>query len=187
MHCTSSDIAVYSTFPPYSQNIHSFAITAHLCQGAPGNWSSCDCHTGCQINAYAWDETHLSYGPGVNFTINTLMPFNVTLRFPVDADTGFLTAIENIWSQDGRSFTARLTEEYCDETRPSFGPYLEQFTAQLAGGMTLVSSYWGNQGMDWLDSEPNGPCDPEAICTDPSGNLPATVAVSGIRLAALES
>ena len=27
-------------------------MTAHLCTGLLGQYDSCDCHTGCQINAY---------------------------------------------------------------------------------------------------------------------------------------
>jgi len=98
------------------------------------------------------------YGPDSE-CIDTKSPFGVSISFPVDS-AGKLKSMDVELNQSGCKVSASI-DEY-----PSRGGTvsMEELSAAMDSGMTLVFSLWGSPGMGWLDGkgwDDAGPCAPE--------------------------
>jgi cellulose 1,4-beta-cellobiosidase len=142
---------------------------------------------GCDLNAWRMGEQTF-YGPGPEFQINTMQPFQVVTRF--HAPDGEMIGIEQFYVQNGMpvhhpNYSAMggknlETEESCQAQKTAFGDrnrFAEMGGMKVMGealdrGMVLVISMWDDiaVSMNWLDSymgdDPSapgalrGPCDP---------------------------
>jgi len=142
---------------------------------------------GCDLNAWRMgDQTF--YGPGSQFQINTLQPFQVVTRF--HAPNGPLIGIEQFYVQNGMPVhhpnygplggKNLETDETCQAQKTAFNDrnrFAEMGGMKVMGealdrGMVLVISMWDDiaVSMNWLDSYMGddssapgalrGPCDP---------------------------
>merc|ERR1719158_1940305 len=142
---------------------------------------------GCDLNAWRMGDQKF-YGPGSEFTINTMQPFQVVTRF--HAPAGELIGIEQFYVQNGQqinhpnydamggknieteeSFQAQKTA-FNDRNRFAEMGGMKVMGEALDRGMVLVISMWDDiaVSMNWLDSymgddssSPGalrGPCDP---------------------------
>ncbi len=145
-------------------NTAAFQTTPHKC--APGTgpngrtFSSCD-KGGCGLNSFKVLGSN-AFGPGPSFTINSLLPFNVSTSFYSTApfgQPGNLTNITTTLTQgnDSRGVSFHHSDQVCG------AGYLEAFTPGLVLGMIPTLSVWGDTGstMQWLDVPP---CDVNAAC-----------------------
>ena len=142
--------------------------TPHICNGTnrgPGFYPMCDWH-GCATAVYNISTSALC--PATRCTIDTSLPFRHSVSFPLDARTGKLNSIRNLFTQDGRSFsfdscTGGINAEW---TGGNSTKYLRKMTANLEKGMVMDISLWGlsNKGMGWLDGPTGckGDCDVSA-------------------------
>jgi cellulose 1,4-beta-cellobiosidase len=142
---------------------------------------------GCDLNAWRMGEQTF-YGPGSEFTINTMQPFQVVTRF--HAPQGDLIGIEQFYVQNGQQVNHPNygplggknleTDESCQAQKTAFGDRnrfaemggMKTMGEALDRGMVLVISMWDDiaVSMNWLDSymgdDPSapgalrGPCDP---------------------------
>jgi len=142
---------------------------------------------GCDVNAWRMGS-HNFYGPGSEFTVNTLQPFQVVTRF--HAPHGDLIGIEQFYVQNGQQIhhpnyvalgNKNLeTDETCAAQKVAFedrNRFAEMGGMKVMGealdrGMVLVISMWDDiaVSMNWLDSYMGddssapgalrGPCDP---------------------------
>lgn len=156
-------------------------VTPHVCD-TPGLFActgaqctfngSCD-EWGCQFNTYRnGDKTF--YGPGSQFTINTLKTFTVVTQFPVD-EAGVMHEIIRFYIQDGKIIyppKANVTgvpninyqdDEFChaeDQNRFVALGGMKSMGEAIARGMVLVFSVWWDTSgfMEWLDYGTRGPC-----------------------------
>jgi len=142
---------------------------------------------GCDLNAWRMgDQTF--YGPGPEFQVNTLQPFQVVTQF--HAPDGELVGIEQFYVQNGMPVhhpnygplggKNTETDETCQAQKDAFGDrnrFAEMGGMKVMGealdrGMVLVISMWDDiaVSMNWLDSYMGddssapgalrGPCDP---------------------------
>jgi hypothetical protein len=134
-------------------NMYGLQIAPHNCTPIQGKYyPDCD-KAGCGLNPNKLSPT--AYGPGPTYTINTLLPFTVTISFPTTNQ--YLSSIHTLLSQNGKSFSFTHNETIC-------GPgYLEGLTEAFRNGMVLTFSHWGSSGdvMAWLDVPP---CDVTESC-----------------------
>lgn len=121
-------------------NNAAFQATPRKCD-APvlGKYYSCD-SAGCAQNAHGSPK---AFGPGPDFTINTVHPFEVRTEFP--AKDGVLQGMRTHLRQGDRQIV--LDHSAC-------GDYLAHLSDAMAAGMSLRISYWGDQAktMAWLDA-----------------------------------
>jgi len=129
---------------------------------------NCD-KNGCDMNPYR-TGAHDFYGPGPNYTINTLKPFTVVTRFPVDAN-GDLTEMVRYYIQDGKNISnaagvkghTSISDSMCRDQMTYFDDRFDVFQDKggVAGmgkamgrGMVLVLSLWDDNlvNMTWLDA-----------------------------------
>merc|ERR1711953_1224755 len=133
--------------------------------------SVCD-RDGCDFNAYRLgDQTF--YGPGEEFTVNTLKPMTVTTRWIVE--NGELVEIGRIYYQEGKeipqtmveidgSVFNTITDATCGKMRDYWAnkqnTYLQKggmksMGDSMARGHVLVMSLWHDDyvQMKWLDAE----------------------------------
>merc|ERR1711953_1554168 len=148
--------------------------------------SVCD-RDGCDFNAYRLgDQTF--YGPGEEFTVNTLKPMTVTTRWIVE--NGELVEIGRIYYQEGKeipqtmveiegSVFNTITDATCGKMRDYWAnkqaTYLDKggmksMGESMARGHVLVMSLWHDDyvQMKWLDAE---------LGEDPGRTLPSTTTV----------
>ena len=142
---------------------------------------------GCDINAYRLGHQQF-YGPGPEFEVNTMQPFQVVTRF--HAPAGVLIGIEQFYVQNGQEIhhpnspglgnknietdatCAAQKQGFSDRNRFAEMGGMKVMGEALERGMVLVISMWDDiaVSMNWLDSymgdDPNapgalrGPCDP---------------------------
>merc|ERR1739838_809237 len=175
----------------WEANSISNALTPHTCELPNGNdmigifecanddmcgvsnryTSVCD-RDGCDFNAYRLgDQTF--YGPGPEFTVNTLKPMTVTTRWIVE--NGELVEIGRIYYQEGKeipqtmadiegSVFNTITDATCLKMRDYWAnkqnTYLQKggmksMGESMARGHVLVMSLWHDDyvQMKWLDAE----------------------------------
>jgi len=122
-------------------NNHMFSSTIHKC-GAPtnGHYKWCD-RVGCRESTK--DLWGLTYGPGTEYTINTLSPFDVITEF-LEQD-GTLSGMRTTLEQAGRK--EFFHHSNCDQWD------LSSLSYAMREGMSLRVTYWGSdaQTMAWLD------------------------------------
>ena len=143
-------------------NNNAMQITPHQCDTPIGKYyPSCD-RDGCGFNIYRHNAS--AYGPGNNYTINTLLPFVYSASFVKDPASGNLTSIAVTLSQPARNsiFTYTITDNNCN--KPG---YLSALSYAFDVGMTPILSLWGDSAstMSWLDIPPcsdSVSCDPNS-------------------------
>merc|ERR1712139_560360 len=98
---------------------------------------------GCALNAYRMGVKDF-YGPGPNFSVNTMQPFKVVTRF--HAPAGELRGIEQFYVQNGQEIHHR--NRFAEEGG------MKRMGEALDRGMVLVISMWDDiaVSMNWLDS-----------------------------------
>merc|ERR1719471_355073 len=168
--------------------------------------SVCD-RDGCDFNAYRLgDQTF--YGPGDEFTVNTLKPMTVTTRWIVE--NGELKEIGRIYYQEGKeipqtmvdiegSVFNTITDATCLKMRDYWAnkqnTYLQKggmksMGESMARGHVLVMSLWHDDHvqMKWLDAElgedpgrTRGSCSGDQIDFDSPEAQNAYVTFSNIR------
>lgn len=124
-------------------NNAAFQSTPHKCDmPVDGSYHSCD-RGGCAQNTRV---TPQAFGPGPDFTINTVLPFEVRAEFP--AEDGILTGMRTNLEQGGRRIV--LDHARCGSE------YLAHLSDALADGMSLRITYWGDKAktMAWMDAPP---------------------------------
>ena len=137
-------------------NTHAWHTTPHKCDDPndKGHYSNCDRSGDCNIKAWG----SMSYGPGDKFMINTFKLFHIKTH----------------WHSDG-SFTQTFTQgKNTQSMGNSVGncrdkSYMSKYKQNLADGMTIAVSSWGNKWdtMKWLDSDTGckGDCISKPIVT----------------------
>jgi len=168
--------------------------------------SVCD-RDGCDFNAYRLgDQTF--YGPGEDFTVNTLKPMTVTTRWIVE--NGELVEIGRIYYQEGKeipqtmveiegSVFNTITDATCGKMRDYWAnkqaTYLDKggmksMGESMARGHVLVMSLWHDDyvQMKWLDAElgedpgrTRGSCSGDQIDFDSPEAHDAYVTFSNVR------
>jgi len=118
-------------------NKWAWATTPHKCDApnSKGFYYNCDAGGTCQQNttaALAWSD----YGPGTNYTINTLKPFHVKIQFD---------SVNNQFS----SFTTTFTQDGKTKSMKGDCSYLNYMSSDIANGMGFVVSNWGGDA-SWL-------------------------------------
>ena len=130
-------------------NTAAMAATPHACDAPDANGfvAKCDgggCGMGTRLN-------NTLFGPGAAFTINTLLPFDVTTMFPVDT-LGNLASVNTLVTQGVASFRLLHTPDSCGSH------WSDTLTPALMGGMVPTFSLWGGttsgSDMTWLDVPP---------------------------------
>jgi len=127
-------------------NQYALQVAAHSCDTPQGKfYPDCD-GGGCAINTYKVDPN--AYGPGTQYTINTLNPFTVKITFRTSSNSQ-LSSIETVLSQNSKTFNLTHNDTYCK------AGYLSSLTDAFKG-MVPTFSYWGNTAdtMKWLDIPP---------------------------------
>jgi len=133
---------------------------------------------GCYMNPYMFGHKKF-YGPGSDFTINTLKPFTIVTEFRDDGK-GDLEGMYQYYYQNGKKIEQpeygfgsgnAMTEDFCKKSFAAHGeaPYfqnkggMKQFGEAVKRGMTLVVSFWDDMAtnMNWLDTGKRGTCDPD--------------------------
>lgn len=103
------------------------------------------------------DWTSSEYGPHGG-CISTLLPFQVSVSFPVSS-TGRLEAMDVLLSQQGRPCNLTVSlRNYAFAGRDA----MEELSRTLAAGMTPIVSYWSAKNMLWMDgrgADRLGPCE----------------------------
>lgn len=210
----------------WEANSISNALTPHTCELPNGNdmigifecadddmcgvsnryTSVCD-RDGCDFNAYRLgDQTF--YGPGPEFTVNTLKPMTVTTRWKVA--NGELVELERVYYQDGVEIPQTMvdvegtvfntiTDATCTKMRDYWANKQATFLDKggmksmgdsMARGHVLVMSLWHDDlvQMKWLDAElgedpgrTRGSCSGEQIDFDSPEAHNAYVTFSNIR------
>lgn len=95
--------------------------------------------------------THLLYGPGTAYTINTLLPFQASLSFEVNAQEELETVALTLSQGDhaiGQQYDAH-NEEY----KGWLAALGKEMVSQKTQGNVLVWSLWTG-GLNWLESPP---------------------------------
>ena len=92
------------------------------------------------------------YGPGEEFTINTLKPFHADIDFPVDSYGDLIDCVVRL-SQD-KSLIYQNYKPPNDCVSDTTNTYYKRLTVELKKGNTLISSLWSSDDMAWLDSPP---------------------------------
>jgi hypothetical protein len=129
---------------------------------------------GCYINPYFFGHKKF-YGPGKDYTINTLEPFTIVTEFR--EKSGDLEGMYQYYYQDGKKIMQpeygfgsgnAMTDDFCEKARADKkdAPYfknnggMKQFGKAVKRGMTLVVSFWDDMAtnMNWLDSGERGTC-----------------------------
>jgi len=166
----------------WEANAKAAAFTAHpcnvdqlyRCEGAECK-TICDM-PGCDFNSYRIGA-HRFYGPGPEFSVNTLKPFSIVTQFITSdgTDNGYLTEIRRFYVQDGKKIDnspatlpglnnqSVLSDESCARDKEVFGEVdtfakfggMRKMGESIGRGMTLVLSIWddGASNMHWLDSK----------------------------------
>jgi cellulose 1,4-beta-cellobiosidase len=200
--CTEIDI--------WEENKMATAYTIHSC--SPGEQTRCegkDCgdngedrfsgvcdKNGCDIQPHRLG-THVFFGPGPSFQIDSTKPVTVTTQFITNdgTDHGKLTEVRQFYQQEGRTiehpqYTVNgkthntITDEFCADwvaTTQDGTNFLEKggldaVEKAIDAGVVLVMSLWDDHyaNMLWLDSTyPVGSTDPGTM----RGNCPATSGV----------
>merc|ERR1711933_374866 len=210
----------------WEANSISNALTPHTCELPNGNdmigifecanddmcgvsnryTSVCD-RDGCDFNAYRLgDQTF--YGPGPEFTVNTLKPMTVTTRWKVA--NGELVELERVYYQDGVEIPQTMvdvegtvfntiTDATCTKMRDHWANKQATFLDKggmksmgdsMARGHVLVMSLWHDDlvQMKWLDAElgedpgrTRGSCSGDQIDFDSPEAHNAFVTFSNIR------
>jgi len=143
----------------------------------------CD-KNGCDFNPYR-EGDHMFYGPGPQYTLNSLKPMRVVTQFITEdgTDTGKLKEMKRFYVQDGKTilnpvpsydtkgeFTS-ISEAMCTAQMTNFSDHLDFFQEKggvagmgeaMARGLALVISLWDDHsvGMKWLDATDPYPVDP---------------------------
>jgi len=147
-YCDANDVCgeYCPEMDTFEANNRALAVTPHRCD-APQNkfYGSCD-RGGCGINTYKQDAN--AYGPGNQYTINTMQPFRVSITFA--SNNGQLNKITTVLTQSGKTFSFTHDDSRCG------GGYLASLTSAFSEGMVVAISYWGTtgSGMSWLDVPP---------------------------------
>jgi cellulose 1,4-beta-cellobiosidase len=133
---------------------------------------------GCYMNPYLMGHKKF-YGPGDEYTINTLKPVTLVTEFRDDGK-GDLEGVYQYYYQDGKKIEQpdyglgdgnAMTANTCTETFKKFkdddffNPRggMKQLSKAVKRGMTMVLSFWDDMAtnMNWLDSGARGNCDPK--------------------------
>jgi cellulose 1,4-beta-cellobiosidase len=133
---------------------------------------------GCYLNPYMFGHKKF-YGPGEDFTINTMKPFTIVTEFRGDKN-GDLEGMYQYYYQGGKKIEMPdmgfgsdnvMTNDFCKKSFAAHGeePYffnkggMKQFGKALKRGMTMVVSFWDDMAtnMNWLDSGKRGTCNPD--------------------------
>jgi cellulose 1,4-beta-cellobiosidase len=131
---------------------------------------------GCYMNPYFFGHKKF-YGPGSDFTINTLKPFTLVTEFRDDGK-GDLEGMYQYYYQDGKKIEQpeygygsgnAMTQDFCDKMfadkkdLPLFTNKggMKKFGEAVKRGMTFVVSFWDDMAtdMEWLDVAPRGTCE----------------------------
>lgn len=210
----------------WEANSISNALTPHTCEmpnggdmigifecaddlecGVSNRYSSVCDRDGCDFNAYRLgDQTF--YGPGEQFTVNTLKPMTVTTRWKVQ--NGELAELERVYYQDGVEIPqaivdiegdvfSTITDATCQKMRNYWANKQATFLDKggmksmgdsMARGHVLVMSLWHDDlvQMKWLDAElgedpgrTRGSCSGDQIDFDSPEALNAYVTFNNIR------
>ena len=131
--------------------------------GACDNW-------GCAANSRSLNQHAKAYGPGRQYSINTMAPYRVEVAFPLGGD-GSLHDVEVTLSQRGRTLRVPFGCDY---------DALRLMTPPLRDGMALVASHWGDASWaSWLSSPP---CPADEPCYA-NATLPITdIVINGVPL-----
>ncbi|KAF3941900.1 Exoglucanase [Dactylella cylindrospora] len=146
----------------------------YQCTGEECGWDGVCDEWGCGQNPYGIGNPTF-YGPGPQYTLNTLKKFTVVTQFPADRK-GKLLSYHRFYIQDGKRIdqpTAKhewlpsvnyMDDPYCNATGGATR-YLdlgatEEMGKALSRGMVLAMSIWWDEGgfMQWLDGGNSGPC-----------------------------
>lgn len=118
-----------------------FSSTPHRCNAPTthGHYNRCD-REGCFTST---KDMKRSYGPGSDYTINTLAPFDVRTEFLERKDT--LVGIRTTLEQGER----HLVFDHSNCAKHD----LASLSSVMRDGMSLRMSYWGSAArtMSWLD------------------------------------
>lgn len=139
LYCSEMDIM--------EANTAAFQVTPHGCDPPEqGYYPTCD-HAGCGLNTHRMNSSW--YGAGPSYLINTLKTFQVSTSFEYDETQ--LVRIRTELSQ-GENVVAMTNDDSHCPAKAS----LSRLSDDLASGMTLVISSWGDSGssMSWLDVPP---------------------------------
>lgn len=119
-------------------NKWAWATTPHKCDSPTnkGYYSNCDQGGQCQQDTAISLEWN-AYGPGTNYTINTLKPFHTKITFEKSSSNQF-SKFTTTWTQDGK--TKSMSTD-CS--------YLNYMSWDLYNGMGFVLSNWGGNA-SWL-------------------------------------
>merc|ERR1712146_650793 len=140
---------------------------------------------GCYMNPYMFGHKKF-YGPGSDYTINTMKPFTIVTEFR--EKHGELDGMYQYYYQDGKKIEQpeygfgsgnAMTDDFCKKSFEAHGekPFfqnkggMKQFGKAVKRGMTMVVSFWYDMAtnMNWLDSGKRGVCDPKDGIQQPSG------------------
>lgn len=170
----------------WEANSASTAYTTHDCTGdarstcLAGSFEcsangTCD-QDGCAINPYRIGN-HAYYGPGANYTVNTLLPMTVVTQFLTNDGTsnGTLVEVRRKYIQNGKTIENvhstwpgvdptldSINDKFCQQQTGVFNDVQQQmnrggltrFSKNLDFGMALTMSAWDSESdaMNWLDS-----------------------------------
>jgi len=150
----------------FEANNRAMQVTPHKCDTPQGKfYPHCD-GGGCGINTYKTNPN--GYGYGTQYTINTQLPFVVSISFITSNNV--LSEIHTVISQNGKTFDFSHNDARCGNG------YLASMTNAFKGGMLPTFSYWGSTAatMSWLDIPP---------CTNNDNcNTGTTVTFSNIKV-----
>jgi cellulose 1,4-beta-cellobiosidase len=129
---------------------------------------------GCYMNPYMFGHKKF-YGPGSDFTVNTLKPFTIVTEFR--EKNGELDGMYQYYYQGGKKIPQpeygfgsgnAMTEDFCKKSFEANHelPYfqnkggMKQFGKAVKRGMTMVVSFWDDMAtnMNWLDTGKRGTC-----------------------------
>jgi len=128
---------------------------------------------GCYLNPYYFGHKKF-YGPGTDYTINTLKPFTIVTEFRGKTE---LTGMYQYYYQDGKKIEFPdlgfgsdnvMDQAFCDTVVEKLGEThyfnnnggMKQFSKAVERGLTFVVSFWDDiaTNMNWLDSGERGTC-----------------------------
>ena len=135
--------------------MYATSSASHICYNQTnGTWADCDRGGN---NYLSQDDTAKPFGNGANYTINSQLPFTVSVQF-VKNTAGDLANITTTLTQGTKSYKYYKSRN---------ATYLQQYGNQLKQGMILLANNWGStySAVSWLDGKTgcSGDCVPSTM------------------------